>query len=353
MYDYLVVGAGLFGSTFAHRARRHGCRVLVIDKAAHAGGHCHTYTDQTTGILVHAYGPHAFHTKSQRIWEFVNGIMPFRPYEHRVRTMARGASYSLPINLTTLEQLWGVTTATEAHAHLARVRIPNSSPGNLRDWALANVGLELYELLIEGYTRKQWGRDPSELPAKILRRLPIRMNRDTRYHDDPFQGIPIEGYTLFAEALLDGCTLELGVDFLGQQDRLRKLARRTLYTGPIDALFDWRFGALEYRTLHFRTETLPVSDHQGITIEHRHFDPTRETSRTLVTYETPDEWLPGKDPYYPIDDDQSRALYERYSQMAQAESDLLLGGRLASYRYMDMDQTIAAALTLAEREGLS
>jgi UDP-galactopyranose mutase len=369
MYDFLVVGAGLFGATFAHQAQRHGRRVLVVEKAGHVGGHCHTYTDQTTGILVHAYGPHAFHTKSTRIWDFVNRVMPFRPYEHRVRTLAKGREYSLPINLTTLEDVWGVKTADEALAHLESVRVKNPRPQNLRDWALANVGVELYELLIEGYTRKQWGRDPSELPAKILRRLPIRLNRDTRYHDDPHQGIPAEGYTRFVEALLEGSAVELGVDFTKDQARLRGLAHQTLYTGAIDALYDWRFGALEYRTLEFRTELLPTHDHQGIvqlnradsdvpytrTVEHRHFDPDGHPrqAQTLVTYETPAQWSPGRDPYYPVDGEESRSLYDRYAQLARSESGMLFGGRLASYRYVDMDQTIAAALSLAEREGLT
>jgi UDP-galactopyranose mutase len=367
-YDYLVVGCGMFGASFARLAAERGCRVLVVDKRGHVAGNC--YSEKVAGVEVHRYGPHIFHTDNEAVWQFVTRFARFNGYRHRGQVSYRGRSFSFPLNLKTLEQLWGVTTEAEAERKLREVRIPHANPRNLRDWAVSQVGEELYEIFIRGYTAKQWGRDPALLPAAILRRIPVRTSANDDYFDDRFQGIPIGGYTRLFESMLDheGIEVRLPVDYFQERRQLERLARRTVYTGKIDELFDYRFGELEYRTLRFETD-VHDGDYQGTSIvnytdeavpytritEHKHFEPAPEGARsgppghTVITREFPAAYDRGKIPYYPIRDAANAARYERYKACAQ-HSGVLLGGRLATYQYYDMHQVIAQALALAERE---
>lgn len=364
-YDYLIVGAGFFGSTFAWHAARSGKRVLVIDKRDHVGGNC--YTRAVEGIQVHVYGPHIFHTSDPVIWDFVNRFATFNSYVHRVKARHGDRVLSLPINLTTLNQLWGTKTPEEAATKLQQVRRPLRRPKNMEEWALSQVGTELYETLFKHYTTKQWGRDPSQLPASILKRLPLRTSFDDSYFNDRWQGIPIGGYTQIFEGLLECCDVQLGCDYLTDAGRLRDLAKRVLYTGPIDEYFSYQLGALEYRTLSFETRVLDVPDHQGCaqlnwtgpevpwtrTIEHRHFEqPKAQHNKTIVTWETPATWHLGAEPFYPINDDRNKQLYMKYVEMAKQSPHVIFGGRLGRYVYWDMHQAIAAAMQLAKREGL-
>jgi UDP-galactopyranose mutase len=358
-YDYLVVGCGMFGAVFARRAAECGRRVLVIDKREHVAGNC--YTERIAGIEVHRYGPHIFHTDDERVWAFVNRFARFNHYAHHGRVRYRGRTYSFPINLMTLAQLWNVHTPAEAERKLADVRVPCESPRNLRDWILSQVGEELYEIFVRGYTTKQWGRDPAELPPSIIRRIPIRRTFDDRYFADRFQGIPIGGYTRMFENMLDHEAIEiaLGVDYFAHADELK--APKTVYTGKIDELLDYRFGELEYRSLRFENEVLE-GDFQGAAImnyteaavpftritEHKHFE-FQSSSKTVITREYPAECDRRQVPYYPIRDAANSALYERYRAEAQRLG-VLLGGRLAAYQYYDMHQVVAQALSLADKE---
>lgn len=360
-YDYLVVGCGMFGAVFARRAAERGKRVLVIDKREHVAGNC--YTERIAGIEVHRYGPHIFHTDNERVWRFVNRFVEFNHYIHHGRVHYRGRTYSFPINLMTLSHLWGVHTPAEAERKLREVRIPCDNPRNLRDWILSQVGEELYEIFVRGYTTKQWGRDPSELPPSIIRRIPIRQTYDDRYFSDRFQGIPIGGYTRMFENLLDHDTIDvqLGVDFFEHAPELERTVAKTVYTGKIDEFFDYRFGELEYRSLRFENEVLQ-GDFQGAAImnytdaavpftritEHKHFE-FQTSSHTVITREYPAPCDRRQVPYYPIRDGANTALYERYRAEAQ-RTHLLLGGRLATYQYYDMHQVVAQALALADKE---
>lgn len=364
MYDYLIVGAGLFGSTFAWHARQAGKSVLVVDVRPHVGGNCYTYDEG--GIHVHAYGPHIFHTSSKRIWDFVNQFATFRPYVHRVKAINGRRIYSMPVNMMTLHQLWGVTTPEEARQQLEHERIKIDNPQNLEEFALSEIGPRLYEALILGYTAKQWGRSPNQLPANILRRLPIRLTWDDNYFNDRYQGIPSGGYTQIFDRLLEGCDVRLSVDFFKERAALEAQSLRTVYTGKIDEFFGYRFGELEYRTLRFDTRILNVHDHQGIAqlnytagdvpwtrvVEHKHFDPV-DTPHTVVTWEYPEPWSPGAVPYYPVNDEVNDAIYDEYKKLAQQEGRTVFGGRLASYKYRDMHQVIAEAMTLVKKEGLT
>jgi UDP-galactopyranose mutase len=360
-YDYLVVGCGMFGAVFARAAADAGRRVLVIDKRDHIAGNC--YSETVAGIEVHRYGPHIFHTDDERIWQFVNRFARFNHYVHHGRVLHGGRMYSFPINLLTLAQVWGVSTPRDAEARLQQVRVARENPVNLRDWIVSQVGQQLYEIFVEGYTAKQWGRDPAELPASIIRRIPIRMTFDDRYFDDRFQGIPIGGYTRLFENMLDhpGITVELGVDYFERSTALRSAASKIVYTGKIDEFFDYRFGELSYRSLRFETEVLE-GDFQGAAIvnytdravpftrivEHKHFEFQR-SAQTVITREYPLAYERGRIPYYPIRDAEQTALYERYRQEGE-RSGVLFGGRLATYQYYDMHQVIAQALAMAAKE---
>ena len=367
-YDYLVVGCGMFGAVFARSAADRGRRVLVIDQRDHVAGNC--YTESIAGVEVHRYGPHIFHTDNHAVWQFVSRFAQFNNYRHRGRVQYQGRSYSFPLNLATLEQLWGVATPEEAERKLAEVRRPCADPRNLRDWIVSQVGQEIYEIFIRGYTTKQWGRDPTRLPASIVRRIPIRTTRSDAYFDDRYQGIPIGGYTRMFQRMLDHerIDVQLGVDYFDDRPALARIAERTVYTGKIDALFDYRFGDLEYRSLRFENEVLD-GDFQGTSIvnytdgavpftritEHRHFEiddqapPPADTAKTVITREYPTAYRRGRIPYYPIRDDANLALYERYRQEAE-RTGVLVGGRLGTYRYYDMHQVVAQALSLAQRE---
>jgi UDP-galactopyranose mutase len=351
----------MFGAVFARRAAECGKRVLVIDKREHVAGNC--YTERIAGIAVHRYGPHIFHTENARVWSFVNRFARFNNYAHHGRVHYRGQTYSFPINLMTLSQVWGVHTPAEAERKLREVRVPCARPRNLRDWILSQVGEELYEIFVRGYTTKQWGHDPSELPPSIIRRIPIRQTYDDRYFADRFQGIPIGGYTGLFENMLDHDAIDvrLGVDFFEHAPELEDAVARTVYTGKIDEYFDYRFGELEYRSLRFENELLQ-GDFQGAAVmnytegavpftritEHKHFE-FQTSSRTVITREYPAPCDRCQVPYYPIRNAANSALYERYRAEAHRLG-LLLGGRLATYQYYDMHQVVAQALALADKE---
>ncbi len=360
-FDYLVVGCGMYGAVYARAMAEAGLRTLVVDKRPHIGGNC--FTERVEGINVHSYGPHIFHTNNAEVWSFVNRFAKFNHYRHRTVVNFRGRLLSFPINLLTLHQLWGVSTPAEAERELAAVRVPCENPQNLEQWILAQVGQELYETFIRGYTAKQWGRDPRELPASIIRRIPIRRTYDDRYFDDAYEGIPVGGYTGLFENLLDheNIRCETGIDFFAQRNWLTAQAGTLVYTGKIDEYFDYRFGRLEYRSLRFEQE-VHDGDFQGNAIvnytaaevphtritEHKHFD-MRESARTVITREFPDAYDETKIPYYPIRDAANAALYERYRALAK-ETNVIFGGRLGTYMYYDMHQVIAQALTAAEGE---
>lgn len=360
-HDYLVVGGGMFGAVFARLVAEHGCLVRVIEKRSHIGGNC--YTEQREGIHVHCYGPHIFHTSNHAVWNFVNRFAQFNHFRLRTPVNFRGRLYSFPINLMTLHQLWGVTTPEEAERRLAKERVPCESPRNLEEWILAQVGREIYEIFIHGYTSKQWGRDPSELPAAIIRRLPIRLTYNDRYFDDCYEGIPIGGYTRLFENMLDheNIRVETGVDYFEHQKYLQERAERVVYTGKIDEFFNYRFGRLEYRSLRFEHQTLD-GDYQGSAIvnhtaadvphtritEHKHFA-LMNSPRTVITREYPDAYDETKIPYYPVRDEKNTRLYERYQELAR-ETGIIFGGRLGTYLYYDMHQVIAQAIHMAEQE---
>lgn len=360
-YDYLVVGAGMYGAVFARRAAEAGCRVQVVDKRDHVAGNC--YSQQVAGVEVHRYGPHIFHTDNARVWKFLNRFSEFNGYVHHGRALHGGRMYSFPINMMTLTQVWGVTKPSEAEHKLAQVRVPCQQPRNLRDWILSQVGEELYELFVRGYTTKQWGRDPAELPPSIIRRLPIRLTYDDRYFGDRYQGIPTGGYTRLFENMLDHDRIDVvvGIDYFEHAAALEGSAGQVVYTGKIDEYFDYRYGELEYRSLRFEHEVVS-GDFQGAAIvnyteaavpqtritEHKHFA-FQTSAQTVITREYPAPYHRGAIPYYPIRDAANGALYERYRAEAQRVG-LLLGGRLATYQYYDMHQVVAQALAAADRE---
>ena len=363
-YDYLIVGAGLTGATFAWHARQAGKHVLVIDKRDHVAGNCYTYKQE--GIDIHKFGPHIFHTSDERVWSFLNRFATFNSYVHRVNARNGDRVFSMPINLTTMNQLWGVRNPQEALERLERERIAVPHPKSFKEHVLSTVGHEVYELLFRDYTRKQWGRDPSLLPASLAKRIPVRTTWDDNYFDDKHQGIPIGGYTAMIEGMLGGCDVRTGADYLADRSELNALASRVLYTGPLDAFYGCSLGALEHRTLEFRTEVIDVPDYQGCaqlnwtgddvpwtrTIEHKHFTGVK-TPRTVVTWETPKPWTHGDEPYYPMNDEVNNALCRRYSEMASQEKNVVFAGRLGRYAYLDMHQCIAQAMMLAKKEGLT
>ncbi len=360
-FDYLIVGAGLFGSVFARQMADAGRKCLVVDKRSHIGGNC--FTENLGGIDVHRYGPHIFHTNSLRIWNYVRRFAEFHPYRHKVKACCRGQLYSLPINLLTLHQLWGVTTPGEARAKLESVREPVANPANLEQWALSQVGRDIYELFFRGYSQKQWGKHPRDLPASILSRLPIRLNFNDDYFDDNFQGIPIGGYTAIFEKLLGGVDVRLGTDYFANRGHLEALAEKIVYTGQIDRFFDYCRGPLDYRTLRFETQRLAVEDFQGGAIvnycdadvpftritEFKHFQPQgRRPLHTAITHEYPMPWTQMAEPYYPINSSANDAIADEYRRLKPPN--VIFGGRLGSYRYYDMHQVIASALAAAEHE---
>lgn len=358
--DYVIVGAGMFGSVFARRAAEAGRNVLVIDRRPHIAGNC--FSEPVSGIEVHRYGPHIFHTNSPRVWAFLNRFTEFNSYRHRGLVRYDERLFSFPINLCTLHQLWGVKTPAEAQAKLDSLRIPSDSADNVRDWVISQVGEELYDIFVRGYTTKQWGRDPAELPAAIVRRIPIRWTWNDFYFDDAYQGIPIGGYTRMFENMLDHdlIRVETDVDFFEYRKELEATAALTVYTGKIDEYFNYRFGELEYRSLRFETKELR-GDFQGAAIvnygavdvpytrvvEHKHFA-LQSCEPTVITYEYPQKYAAGGEAYYPVRDDRNAALYERYRKLSDA-APVLFGGRLGTYQYYDMHQVAGQALAMADR----
>lgn len=356
MHDYLVVGCGLYGSVFARTMAERGSSVLLIDIRTELGGNI--YSELLDDIEVHKYGPHIFHTNSDRVWKFVNRFAEFNHYRHCPKAYYKGKMYSLPFNMNTFHQLWGVITPDEAREKLAEQCVKIENPANLEEWVLSQAGPDIYEKLIYGYTKKQWQREPRELPAFIIKRLPFRFTYDDNYFDDKYQGIPIQGYSRMVENIVDHKNIELmlGTDFFEMED-WRTLARRLVYSGSIDELFDCKHGILEYRSLKF--DTLVVDGNfQGTAqvnytdesvawtriVEHKHFMMKPNLPKSAITFEYSKEWEEGENRYYPINDDWNNSVYEKYREEAKKQPDIIIGGRLSSFRYMNMDQVIAQAL---------
>ena len=374
-YNYLIVGAGLFGAVFAHEAHKAGKRCLVIDRRTHLGGN--VYCEQVEGINVHRYGAHIFHTGNKQVWQYVNTLVEFNRYVNCPVARYKDEMYNLPFNMNTFNRIWGVKTPDEAVAKIeeqkaeavARMNAEGvTEPRNLEEQALMLVGKDIYECLIKGYTEKQWGRDCSDLPASIIRRLPVRLVFDNNYFNDPYQGIPIGGYNRLIERLLEGVETRVGVDFSLLRDNWREIADTLVYTGAIDEFYDYRYGKLQYRTVNFETEVLDTPNYQGCAvvnytermvpytrvIEHKHFEmfgsSVYDVPKTVISREYSTEWKPGMEPYYPVNDEINSELYQRYHSLAAVEQDVIFGGRLAEYRYYDMDKVIEQALLTINRE---
>ena len=368
-YDYLVVGSGLFGATFAYFAHKQGKRCLVVDKRQHLGGN--VYCENVEGINVHKYGAHIFHTSNKKIWDFVNSIVEFNRYTNSPVANYQGKLYNLPFNMNTFYQMWGVVTPEQAHEKieaqrqevLAMMREKGvTEPRNLEEQALTLVGKDIYEKLIKGYTEKQWGRKCTELPAFIIRRLPVRLVYDNNYFNDKYQGIPIGGYNRLISGLLEGVETKTGVDFFDNREYWESVADKIVFTGKIDEFYDYRFGKLEYRTVRFETETLNIANYQGNAvinyterevpytrvIEHKHFEmfgqDVYDVPKTVISREYSVEWTEGMEPYYPVNDERNGELYKKYKSLADNESKVLFGGRLAEYKYYDMAPVIESAI---------
>ena len=362
-YDYLIVGAGLFGAVFARQATDSGKRVLVIDRRDHIGGNI--YTEVVEGINVHKYGAHIFHTNDKTVWEYVNRFAEFNRYTNSPVANYNGELYSLPFNMYTFNKMWGVVTPDEAKAKIAEQRALAgiTEPKNLEEQAISLVGTDIYERLVKGYTEKQWGRKCTELPSFIIRRLPVRFTFDNNYFNALYQGIPIGGYTAMVEKMLSGIDVRLGVDYLENKDELDALSDKVVYTGPIDSYFNYCYGPLGYRSVRFENELLDTDNYQGNAvvnytdsetpytriIEHKHFEFGTQP-KTVISREYSQEWQPGIEPYYPINDEANGALYLKYKALAEGENKTIFGGRLAEYRYYDMDAVIASALSVAKGE---
>ena len=362
-YDYLIVGAGLFGAAFAQIMTERGKKCLVVEKREAVGGN--VATEQVEGITVHKFGAHIFHTDDKRVWDYVNRFAEFNNFVNSPIANYKGKLYNLPFNMHTFYQLWGCRTPAEAHAIIdaQRAAAVKDEPQNLEEKALMSVGEDVYKTLIKGYTEKQWGRDCKYLPAFIIGRVPLRFVYDNNYFNDRYQGIPLGGYSQMIKKMLDGADVMLGVDYFSDRAKLDGMAKTTLYTGPIDRFFDYEFGELEYRSLRFETEVMDIEDYQGNAvvnytdyetpytriIEHKHFDRTQKSDKTVVTREYPAAFEKGGEPYYPINDENNSELYKKYAEKAKQTSNTLFGGRLAGYKYYDMDDTIAAVFELTDR----
>jgi UDP-galactopyranose mutase len=362
-YDYLVVGAGLFGATFAWHARQQGKKVLVIDKRSHAGGN--VFCREVEGIQVHAYGAHIFHTNDTPIWEFVNRFARFNRYTNAPVANYKGELYNLPFNMNTFYQLWKVTTPAAAKAIIQQQieSLQIGEPQNLEEQALKLVGTDIYEKLIKGYTEKQWGCKATELPAFIIKRLPVRFTFDNNYFNDRYQGIPEGGYNRIIFGLLEGIEVRLNTNYFSDRDAFNRMAQKVVYTGAMDQFYDYRFGELEYRSLRFEEEILPVENFQGNAvinyteaevpftriIEHKHFEFGTQPV-TVITREYPEAWRRGSEPYYPVNNELNNNRFKQYQTLAQQETGVLFGGRLAEYRYYDMHQVIGSAMVMARKE---
>ena len=362
-YDYLVVGAGIFGAAFAQKAKEAGKSVLVIDKRSHIGGN--VYTEETEGIQVHKYGAHIFHTNDKKVWEYVNRFAEFNRYTNSPVANYHGQLYSLPFNMYTFNRMWGVTTPQEAEAKIRQQREEAgiTDPKNLEEQAISLVGTDIYEKLVKGYTEKQWGRPCDQLPAFIIKRLPVRLTFDNNYFNARYQGIPIGGYTKMVANMLSGIEVQLNRDYLADKPYWDAMADKVVYTGSIDGYFGFCLGNLEYRSVRFETEVLDTDNFQGNAvvnytdretpytriIEHKFFEFGTQP-KTVISREYSSEWHPGDEPYYPVNDQRNGALYARYKELADRETNVIFGGRLGEYRYYDMDAVLLRALEVAETE---
>lgn len=366
MYDYLIVGAGLFGAVFAHEAKKKGRKVLVIDKRSHIGGNI--YTEDVNGIQVHKYGAHIFHTSNKEVWDYIQQFAEFNRYTNSPVAVYKGELYNMPFNMNTFNKMWGVTTPQQAQAEIDRQKAEiKGEPKNLEEQAISLVGRDIYEKLVKGYTEKQWGRKATELPAFIIKRLPVRLVYDNNYFNDKYQGIPIGGYTKIIEKMLDGIEVRLNTDYFENKAELTAMANKVLFTGMIDQYYNYTYGELEYRSLRFETEDLPdVSNYQGNAvvnyteyevpytriIEHKHFEfgcqGGNETNHTVITREHPAKWQKGDEPYYPMNDSKNNELFAKYKALADKEENVIFGGRLGMYKYFDMHNVIAEALSCAK-----
>lgn len=362
-YDYLIVGAGPFGAVFAHEAKKRGKRVLVIDKRSHTGGNM--YCEKVEGINVHKYGAHIFHTSNKEVWDYVNQFCTFNNYINSPIANYKGEIYNLPFNMNTFNKLWGVVTPQEAKEKIEnQVKESNiTEPKNLEEQAISLVGKDIYEKLIKGYTEKQWGRRCTELPAFIIKRLPVRYTYDNNYFNDKYQGIPEGGYNVIFDKLLEGIDVELNVDFFDKKRELLQKADKIVFTGMIDQYFDYQYGILEYRSLRFEHETLDEENHQGNAvvnynerevpytriIEHKHFEFGKQP-KTVITREYPAEWKQGDEPYYPVNNDKNAEIFKKYQELAQKEENIIFGGRLADYKYYDMHNVMERALEVVKEE---
>lgn len=365
-YDYLIVGSGLFGAVFARQVTEQGKKCLVVEKRSHIGGN--VYSEEIEGIQVHKYGPHVFHTNDAEVWDYVNRFAKFNRFTLGTIAKYHGEIYSLPFNMYTFNKMWGVTTPEEAEAKIAAQREAAriTEPRNLEEQAISLVGTDIYETLIKGYTEKQWGRPCRELPSFIIKRLPVRFTYDNNYFNALYQGIPVGGYTKMVANMLDSIEVRLNVDYLEHKEELDALADKVVYTGPIDAYFGYKLGALEYRSVRFETETLDKPSFQGNAvvnytdretpwtriIEHKWFEFGKDTNgndipNTVISREYSAEWRQGDEPYYPVNDEKNQKLYEQYRELAEQELNVNFGGRLGEYKYYDMDQVVNAALKAA------
>lgn len=364
MYDYLVVGTGLFGSVFAYEANKRGKKVLVIDKREHIGGN--VYTEEIENIQVHKYGAHIFHTSNKEIWDYIRQFADFNRYTNSPLARYKNETYNLPFNMNTFYQMWGTLTPKEAKekldSQIAKEGI--KEPKNLEEQALSLVGRDIYEKLIKGYTEKQWGKKADELPAFIIKRLPLRMTYDNNYFNDSYQGIPIGGYTKIFEKMLEGIEVRLNTNFFENKEHFEGIANKIVFTGMIDEYFQYCFGPLEYRSLEFETKMLEVDNYQGNAvvnyteyeipytriIEHKHFEFDSSSEKTIISYEYPTKWNKDKEPYYPVNDEKNNELYARYKMLAEGQEKVIFGGRLGMYQYFDMHKVIEEALKLVEKE---
>ena len=367
-YDYLIVGSGLYGAVFAHEAKKAGKRVLVIDKRSNIAGN--VYTDTVEGIHVHKYGAHIFHTNNTEVWNYITQFATFNRFTNSPVANYKGELFSLPFNMYTFNKMWGVVTPEEAAAKIAEQRKEiTGEPQNLEEQAISLVGRDIYEKLIKGYTEKQWGRDCKDLPAFIIKRLPVRLTFDNNYFNALYQGIPVGGYTQMVANMLEGIEVRLNTDYFEHKAELDALADKVIYTGPIDAYFDFKLGTLEYRSVRFETELLDIPNFQGNAavnytdretpwtriIEHKWFEFGKDAQgndlpKTVISREFSSEWKPGDEPYYPVNDEKNGALYAQYKALAEKESKVIFGGRLGEYKYYDMDAVIASALELCKKE---
>ena len=360
-YDYLLVGAGLYSAVFAHLAAQKGKKCLCIEKRDHIGGNI--YCENMENINVHKYGAHIFHTSNRKVWDFVNSLVEFNRYTNSPVANFKGEMYNMPFNMNTFSKMWGISTPDEAKAIINEQRkVISGEPKNLEEQAISLVGTDIYRKLVKGYTEKQWGRDCTELPAFIIKRLPVRYTYDNNYFNDLYQGIPIGGYNLLIEKLFADCDMVTGVDYLDDRAHWDAQAEKVVFTGPIDAFFGYKLGKLQYRTVRFETEVLDTDNYQGVAvvnytdretpytriIEHKHFEFGTQ-SKTVISREYPSEWTEGMEPYYPVNDARNQALYQQYAALAQQEN-VIFGGRLGEYKYYDMDKVIEAAMLRFEKE---